>query len=39
MAMTFTDRLRDAWACETCRRYRRVTFVALGLLVVTLAVG
>jgi hypothetical protein len=38
-AMTWTDRLRDAWACETCRRYRRMTLVVLGLLIITLAIG
>jgi hypothetical protein len=32
---TFVEQLREAWACETCRRYRRVTLLLLGLLLAT----
>ncbi len=37
--MTFAERLRDAWACETCRRYRQATLFGLGLLLVTWLFG
>lgn len=33
--MTFAERLGEAWACETCRRYRRIALLLLGLLLAT----
>jgi hypothetical protein len=29
--MTFTSRLRAAWDCNECRRYRRLALVFLAL--------
>ena len=37
--MTFADRLRDAWACQTCRRYRHGVLLVLGALALTWLLG
>ncbi len=33
--MTWGEKLKDAWACETCRRYRQGTMLVLAALAVT----
>jgi hypothetical protein len=33
--MTIVEWLKEAWACEICRRYRQGTFLLLGLLLAT----
>lgn len=37
--MTFAERLKDAWACETCRGYRLGVFLLLAALAVTWVLG
>jgi hypothetical protein len=32
---TFVERLREAWTCATCRRYRHATLLLFGLLLAT----
>jgi len=37
--MSLGAKLRDAWACETCRRYRQGAAVVIALLAVTWMLG
>ena len=37
--MTPVERLKDAWACETCRRYRQGVLLMLAALALTWWLG
>lgn len=37
--MTFAERVKDAWQCETCRRYRQGAVLIAALLALSFWLG